>query len=83
MSSDDRELELAELDAMLQNENGRKVLSRVLEHSGFFVDTFNSDSHIHANRAGARGEGVWLYNELLEASPLLLNKLIEERNDGR
>lgn len=82
MSADKRKLELLEISDMMKSVNGRNFIRRVLEHAGFFVDVFHDDPYKHANRSGARGEGVWLYNELLEACPGYLNMLIKEYNEN-
>lgn len=80
--SEDRTVEVIELDAIMRQENGRKVLLRLLERSGYFDGCWNPDARAHAFAEGARDQGLRLYTDMLEANPAQLTKMIEEHNNG-
>lgn len=77
-----RDIELIELSGIMRTDSGRKVLLRILRHSGFFDSGWNEDSRKHAFHEGRRSEGLWLFQELQEADPAqLMNMLKEHVND--
>jgi hypothetical protein len=83
MSSVDnmRNIEIADISVIMSTKGGRKFIRRVLDYSGVFCDTFDSDTHEHAKNAGRRQVGLWLINEIKEAAPDEYITLIKERND--
>lgn len=78
---DARRIEIAEIAVIMSTRGGRKFVNRILNQSGVFSDTFDSDTHVHAKNAGRRQLGLWLIRELQEATPGELITLMRERND--
>ena len=76
--SDQDDLEKVELEEVMRSTSGRAVILRILVRAGYFRDTFNLDSIIHAYDSGERAVAVWLFNEMKEVSPELLTKIITE-----
>ena len=81
MAQDQRNVELIEISAIMSTENGRNVISRLLQYTKLHDDTFHSDPLMHAYAAGKRAVGVHLVKELEEACPDLYIKLLRERID--
>jgi hypothetical protein len=79
MISDDRRIEIADISVIMSTKGGRKFINRVLDQCGLFSDTFHTDPHDHAKNAGRRQIGLWLVNELKEASTGEYITLIKER----
>jgi len=77
-----RQLELVELEAVLKSDVGRSVLNRLLSVTGFAADTFDPDAYVSARNAGGRMIGVWLWNEMNEASPEMVIKMLQENAHG-
>ena len=63
-----RELEIAEIAAIMRTASGRNLMFRILNESGVESDTFDSDPIIHARNAGRRLIGLWLKRELKAAA---------------
>lgn len=75
--TDARKVEIAELAEVMKSPSGRNVILRILKHNGLFSRSFDENPYVHAHRAGAREEGVWLMNELKVATPAELQTLIK------
>ena len=81
MTTEQRNIEIAEITVMMSTEGGRKFVSRILESTGVFVSSFDLDTHRHAYNAGKRQVGLSLIAELQQACPDKYLQLLEERND--
>ena len=82
MSADKtREIEIAEIAVIMGTTGGRAFIARMLDASGAFYDTFDTDPHKHAYKAGKRSAGLWLVSELSEAAPYEYTLLLRERDD--
>jgi len=77
--NDAREIEIVDISVIMSTKGGRKFINRVLNQCGVFSDTFDSDTHEHAKNAGRRQIGLWLMNEIQEASPREYTTLLKER----
>ena len=73
-----RKAELLEIQNTMRTEGGRNLVWRILKQSGIFTSVFDSDPIIHAMNAGQRENGLWLEQELKEASPDLYLKMLKE-----
>lgn len=76
-----REFEILSVQDVMKTEGGRDFMWRILDSAGFFDDVFSADPYVNARNAGVRSQGVWLYNELLDASPVNVMKMIKEHTD--
>ena len=82
MSDKKREIEIVEISQVMSTKSGRNVITRFLGMTGIDENTFNKDTHLHAQNAGRREVGLWLRDELKEScfSEYLL--MLKESNDG-
>lgn len=71
MARDGRDVELAEIAAIMRSDSGQSLICRILERTGYFSDTFSEEPLEHAYNAGQRSVGLWLVNELKEADSLV------------
>ena len=82
MSDDKRNIEIADITAMMSKEGNRKFIAKILASTGVFTGTFDLDTHKHAFNAGKRQVGLSIISELEHACPdkylLLLDGM---RND--
>ena len=78
---DQRNIELAEVQNVLNMSQGRKLLYRILELTRVEYNTFDINPIFHAKNAGKREVGLWLRDELKESSPELYQLMLKE-NDG-
>lgn len=82
-----RAKELLDLKAVLSTDAGKAVLTRILEHSKMMArNTFTGNSTTFYN-LGKREEGLWLYDEIMEADPgsfidMMKTTLEENERDG-
>ena len=67
--NDARSIEISDTMAVMSTRGGRAMISRILDRSGVFRDTFDIDPHVHAQNAGRRQLGLWLLNEIKDAAP--------------
>ena len=81
MTSEQRNIEIAEITAMMSTEGGRRFITRILESTGVFVSTFDVDTHKHAFNAGKRHVGLGLIAELEQACPDKYMQLMDEKYD--
>lgn len=81
MSTEQRNIEIAEITAMMSTEGGRKFVTRILDSTGVFTNTFDLDTHKHAYNAGKRQVGLGLIAELEQACPDKYLQLLDERYD--
>ena len=67
--SKERDHELADLQAVLNTDAGRRLLWRILDRSKLLAqDLFTGNSYTYYN-LGKRDDGLWLYYEIMEAAP--------------
>ena len=76
-----RELEILYIQGMMSSKDGRSFMYRMLEQSGVMHDSFTPDPYTHAHKAGQRSTGVWLQNELMEASFENYMTMLKEHKD--
>jgi hypothetical protein len=57
---------------------GRRIAWRLLERAGVFRSTFNTNAMTMAANEGGRSLGLFLLDELLEASPGVLTRMMQE-----
>lgn len=82
-----RALEIAEILSIMRTEGGRNFMYRILNMTGIDADMYSPDTHEHAKNAGLRQAGLWLRNELMEATPgeyllMMKEKLNVQRTSG-
>lgn len=75
-----RDTELNDMRHILQTEQGRRFLSRMLEYSGLRECNFTGNSTVYFNE-GKRGFGVWLEKEIKEADINMYLSMIKEGHD--
>ena len=88
----EREGELADLRTVLESSQGQRVLRRILAFCGLFRLSYtrNADTYF---REGQRKVGLWLFNEIVEASQntdnlawllkqTAMETSLEEKNNG-
>jgi hypothetical protein len=82
-----RQDELDDLRAVLGSAAGRRVLWRIMERSKLLAhDMFTGNSATFYN-LGSRDQGLWLYEEIIEADPkrfiqMLEHQLKEDQDNG-
>lgn len=79
----ERELELYAMQVTLGTEIGRAFMYRCLVSAGVFSSSFDSDPLKTAYNCGHRDQGLWLQNELQEASPDRYLQMIKENQHGQ
>jgi hypothetical protein len=67
-NNDSRSLELLAIHSIMSTKDGRQFMWRVLEQCGEDTCGFISDPYINAFNSGRRFTGIWLRDELKEAS---------------
>lgn len=73
-----REREVNDLRAVLQTDQGRRVMWRLLEHCGVFRSTFTGHGARDAFNEGARNVGLFVMGELIAADPDALTAMMQE-----
>lgn len=73
-----RRKELDDLRWLLGHPQGRRIVSRLLEHAGVFRSSFNHSGSVMAFQEGKRDVGLFLTSELLEASSDGYMKVLKE-----
>lgn len=63
---------------VLRTENGRKVLWRMIQDSGMFSPSFDTDPIKQAYSNGLRNSGVRLYNEISREHPVFFDMMVQE-----
>ena len=71
-----------DLQYMMRSDSGRRVLGRILKHSGYFESTQAKTEAETSFHNGRRDEGVWLVQQLRDADPHLTVKIIEDCLNG-
>jgi hypothetical protein len=70
-----------DLKSVLETEAGRRVIRRLLNHTGLYAASFTpSQSDISAFREGRRDVGIWLNAQILTLPDLYLKLMTEEFN---
>lgn len=73
-----RRKELDDLRWWLGHPQGRRLISRLLEHTGIFRSSFNHSGSVMAFNEGRRDVGLFLTAELTEASADGYMKVLKE-----
>jgi len=81
VSTNERELEKLEIQRIMSTEGGRAFMFRILTQAGTYDTTFDSDPYIHARNSGRRENGLWLDNELREATHPNYLRMLKENTD--
>jgi hypothetical protein len=76
-----RELELADLAAVLGTLNGRRLLMRVLGYCRMFEEVFDESAHRTAFNAGARNVGLFLLSEITTADETAFFLMMQEKRE--
>lgn len=71
-------LEFLQIQSIMSTEAGRHFVYRILEQSGVFSDGFDRDPCANARLSGRRSIGIWLQNELQEATPERYVTMLQE-----
>lgn len=80
--SDQRKIEIAEVDQVMKLESGRNTMYRLLQMTGVDENMFNPDTHEHARNAGRREVGLWLREELKMAGLDNYFRMLKENDDN-
>lgn len=78
-----RDIEIAEISAIMGTRSGRNVFCRMLEQAGVFDKAFNKDPYLHAYTSGRREMGLEWLNELRSAAPGETKMMLAEREDAQ
>ena len=73
-----RRKELEDLRWLLGHPQGRRIAGRLLAEAGVFRSSFNHSGSVMAFQEGKRHMGLFLTDELLEASPDGYMKVLHE-----
>ena len=76
--SKERELELLTIRNIMKTENGRLFMWHCLQNCCTFENIFNKDTIQHSYNSGLRSHGLWLDQELREASTDDYYKMLKE-----
>ncbi len=78
-----REQEIADIKWLMSSRRGRRLMRRLLEMSGPFRLSFDTNAMRMAFNEGNRNMGNRLLNEVMTLSPELYPVMMKEQNDGR
>lgn len=73
-----RRRELEDLRWLLGHPQGRRIAGRLLAEAGVFRSSFNHSGSVMAFNEGRRHMGIFITDELLEASPDGYMKVLKE-----
>ena len=81
---DPRTEELEDINDVMANVQGRRMMYRFLSQAGIYKTTYSKDAPEHNIffREGMRNLGLWILNEVQESSPELYLKMLKEENDN-
>jgi len=79
--SNDRDQELLELKALMEQEQFRRFILRIMGETGLGSSGFDADPLEHARKAGRRQVGHWVADEVKEATKNGYLKMIKEHMD--
>ena len=82
IKNNERELELHTIQQIMSTENGRLFIYRCLQYCGTYGSIFSNDSMKHAYNSGLRDAGIWIENEVKEATIDNYLKMIKENENG-
>ena len=66
---DQRQGEIADMQALLSDPTFRRFMSRVIEYAGVMRSAWSPNAEVH-KKAGMQEVGFWIIEELNEADPL-------------
>lgn len=75
-------LENLDIQSIMNNEAGRRVIYNIIELSGYWTDTYHSDPLIHARNAGRRAIGILLHDTVKKETPGSYIKMLQEHENG-
>lgn len=78
MTDKKRAVEISDLSYILNTEEGVNLIARILEKTGYYESTFDTNERDCVYDQGRRSIGVWLYREVKEASVGGLRKVIDK-----
>lgn len=71
--------EIDDIKAVLNTPHGKRLLWRIMDHSKLLgMDLFTGDSRTYYN-LGKRDEGLWLYQEIMNADPEAFLSMMQQR----
>jgi hypothetical protein len=76
-----RAKEIADLAAVLDTEQGRRLLMRVLEYCRVFEEVFDESPHRTAFNAGARNVGLFVMGEITASDETALFLMMREKRE--
>lgn len=78
-----RESEVADIKWLMSSRRGRRIMWRLLELSGPFRLTFNTNAMQMAFNEGNRNMGNQLFNEVMTLCPEMYPVMVKEQQDDR
>lgn len=72
--------EASDLDWLMSEEKGRRIVWRLLERAGVFRTSFNSDASVMAFREGTRNEGLRVLGQIHALCPDRYIEMVREQN---
>lgn len=73
-----RRVELDDLRWMIAHKQGRRILWRLLERTGLYRSSFNTNGMTMAMNEGQRNLGLFLLAELMDAAPDAYAQMLKE-----
>lgn len=74
-----RQVELDDLKQLLSTPSGRRFVTRLLDQTGLLAsDMFTGNSTTFYN-LGKRDVGLWVYNEIMQAKPVSMIEIMNDR----
>jgi hypothetical protein len=78
-----REAEIADVKWLMSSPRGRRVMWRLIELSGPFRLSFDTNAMKMAFNEGNRNLGNQLFNEVMTLCPEMYPVMVKEQKDGR
>lgn len=76
--------EQLDLQALMSEGYGRRVVHRLLDHAGVFrISHTPGDPYETAFKEGSRNQGNWLLTQLMSTTPEQYAQMLKENSDGR
>lgn len=76
------ERDMADLEAVLDTEAGRRYLWRIISTTGVYRSSFTGDNTTYF-REGQRNVGLIIVGEIMQNFPKMYSKMMEEANGRR
>jgi len=76
-------IELAELESIMKTPSGRAVLFRILGTTGYFQDSFHTDTNMMIRKTCMRSVGVRLVDQMMQCNDQLFYLMLSENDNDR